>query len=80
MNTGRKAFRCEGKGIESVRSDNHTRMLAIDVMVEGGAKFYHTIYYKHGAHSRISLEDIMAFVLQKMPTLKYEKVLLVIDN
>ena len=80
MNTGTKAFRCEGKGIESVRSDSHTRMLAIDVMVEGGAKFYRTIYYKHDAHSRISLEDIMAYVLLKMPTLKYEKVLLVIDN
>ena len=38
MNTGRKAFRCEGKGIESKRSDSHTRMLAIDVMVEGGGK------------------------------------------
>ena len=38
MNTGTKAFRCEGKGIESVRSDSHTRMLAIDVMVEGGGQ------------------------------------------
>lgn len=36
MITGRKSFRCEGNGIESVRSDSHTRMLAIDVMVEGG--------------------------------------------
>ena len=80
MITGRKAFRCEGKGIESVYSNNQTRMLAIDVMVEGGAKFYRTIYYKHDAHSRISLEDIMAYVLLKMPSLKYEKVLLVIDN
>ena len=80
MNTGTIAFRCEGNGIESVCSNNQKRMLAVDVMVEGGAIFYRTLFYKHGAHSRVRLKEIKAFVLRKLPTLKYENVLLIIDN
>ena len=54
--------------------------LDIDIMTEGGRRFYRTVRYEYNPLFKIDLEDIKRFVHSRCPTLKYEKdVVLMID-
>ncbi len=55
--------------------------MKIDVMANNGRTFYHTIEYPHCELYRIDVEDVIKYVIQKLPTVKYRKdVILVMDN
>lgn len=56
------------------------KTMVIDVMIRGGAKFYCTLRYRYNPLFKVSLQDIEAFVFRKRPTLKYEKVKIIICN
>ena len=57
------------------------KKLYIDVMVQGGAKFYCSLIYTYNPLFKIDMEDIAKFVNEKRPTLKYQKdVVLMIDD
>lgn len=57
------------------------KKLYIDVMVQGGAKFYCSLIYMYNPLFKIDLDDVARFVNEKRPTLKYQKdVVLVFDN
>lgn len=57
------------------------KKLYIDVMVQGGAKFYCSLIYMYNPLFKIDLDDVVRFVNEKRPTLKYQKdVVLVFDN
>ena len=52
------------KGMEHIK---------LDVMVEGGARFYCTLTYEHNPLFRLRAKELEAFVLRKRPTLKYRE-------
>lgn len=47
--------------------------LNIDVMTMGGAKFYCSMEYPYNPMYKVELEDILRYVYEKRPLLKYEK-------
>jgi len=47
--------------------------LNIDVMTMGGAKFYCSMEYPYNPLFKVELEDILRYVYEKRPLLKYEK-------
>ena len=50
-------------------------------MIHGGDKFYCTLLYPFSGLFKLELEDVMRYVYDKRPTLKYRKdVVLVIDK
>lgn len=56
-------------------------ILHIDVMVQGGKKFYCTIPYPYNPIFKFDFEDLAKFVYEKRPTLKYRNdVVLVCDD
>lgn len=57
------------------------KKLYIDVMTQGGAKFYCSLIYMYNPLFKISLKEIEKFVNEKRPTVKYLKdVVLVLDD
>ena len=55
--------------------------IVIDVMVMGGGKFYRQLKYSYNPLFKIDLADVERFILEKCPTLKYQKdVVLVMDE
>lgn len=55
--------------------------LYIDVMVQGGLKFYCSLIYTYNPLFKLDLDDVARFVNKKRPTLKYQKdVVLMIDS
>lgn len=56
------------------------RKLFIDVMVQGGVKFYCSLIYDYNPLFKLDIKDIEEYVYKKRPTLKYRKdVVLIID-
>lgn len=47
--------------------------LPLDIMVEGGAKFYCTLVFLYNPLFRLTAKDLEDFVLQKCPSLKHRK-------
>lgn len=47
--------------------------LHLDIMVEGGARFYCHLVYLYNPLFRLTAKKLEAFVLEKCPTLKYRK-------
>ncbi len=45
----------------------------IDVMVNKGQRFYRTLRYEYNPLFKVNKEDLVKWVLQKCPLLKYEK-------
>lgn len=57
------------------------KKLYIDVMVQGGRKFYCSLIYTYNPLFKLDLDDVARFVNEKRPTLKYQKgVVLMIDS
>lgn len=56
------------------------KTLSIDVMVQGGAKFYCTLKYQYNPLFKLSPDDIGRFVYEKRPTLKYRNDVRIIVN
>lgn len=56
------------------------KTLSIDVMVQGGAKFYCTLKYQYNPLFKLSPADIVRFVYEKRPTLKYRNDVRIIVN
>ena len=53
----------------------------VDVMVQGGVKFYCTLAYPFNPLFKLDFEDVAKFVYEKRPTLKYRQdVVILIDN
>lgn len=46
------------------------KRLKIDVMIMGGARFYKTLFYTYNPLFKIKIEDIAAFAMDKLPSLK----------
>lgn len=47
------------------------KSMRVDVMTQGGEKFYCTLWYKY--EKKIDLEALGAWVHERRPMLKYEK-------
>lgn len=47
--------------------------LHLDIMVEGGARFYCSLTYLYNPRVDLRAKDLEAFVLSKRPTLKHRK-------
>ena len=57
------------------------KKLYIDVMILGGAKFYCSLIYTYNPLFKLDLDDVSRFVLEKRPSVKYQKdVVLMIDE
>ena len=55
--------------------------LNIDVMTQGGEKFYCSLVYMFNPLFKLNIDDVIRFVYSKRPTLKYRKdVVLVLEN
>ena len=50
-----------------------TKKMVIDVMVMGGMKFYCQLTYRYNPLFKINVDDVARFVMEKRPTLKYQK-------
>ena len=49
------------------------KKLYIDVMINGGAKWYCSLIYTYNPLFKLDLEDVARFVNEKRPTVKYQK-------
>ena len=47
------------------------KKLLIDVMIMGGGKFYRQLEYTYNPLFKINPEDVVKFIMEKCPTLKY---------
>ncbi len=51
------------------------------MMTNNGRTFYHTVDYPHCELYKIDLEDVIKYVMEKLPTMKYRKdVVLIMEN
>ena len=57
------------------------KKIKVDVMKDGGDTFVNTINYEYNPLFKFDPKDLEAFVLKKLPTIKYMKdVVLVIND
>lgn len=55
--------------------------IKVDVMIDGGTRFYRTIIYHHCPLFKLRVKDIEDYVFSKLPTLRYRNdVQLVVYN
>ena len=56
------------------------KKLNIDIMTQGGTRFYATMKYEYNPLFKLDFDDVAASVYKKFPTLKYRNdVELIID-
>lgn len=46
------------------------KSLKIDVMMGGGARFYKTLVFHYNPLYKLTVEDIEAFAMEKLPSLR----------
>lgn len=46
------------------------KRLKIDVMIMGGARFYKTLVYTYNPLFKIKIEDIVAYAMDRLPSLR----------
>lgn len=65
----------------ALKGGSTMKKLYIDVMVQGGRKFYCSLIYTYNPLFKLDLDDVARFVNEKRPTLKNQKdVVLMIDS